>query len=460
MAVKLVRNIRTSERNGNPRVFLEPHVLEQAGFEVGEGVQYTFVQEALVIQRAEGSKTKVSKRKRKHWPEHRPLIDHTNKELGKVLRVRERVDILVSEGQLVIRRERSFDLCVFENRLLEGTNLKKLRLGSFPSGAGAATGALMDTGFYEPVFGLDMWDQAIETYNHNFTDGFTYWGDLRNIHPDYLPHCDVAWLSPECKAFSGLGKLNSVSEGLGPHFARVVLNSGAKAIMIEQVPSYFKSTSFQHLKQLLRPIFPYWEEVVLDAWDFGSVAGRKRGYAVAFQEETSFAFPEPPKIPNHKRATINQVIGKDWETGDWRTIENSTMEGILNKTGNNNFTPDKNPVLVDLNTKRISCIVGAYRRYQVTSSYLRNPDDPNLWRPFRSDELSRFLSLPGWFEFPEFISESTRTQLIGQSIDGEVVRSIGIEVATALMESQIKKQVKAKNNPYRIRNNQLEFRLA
>ncbi|MFT9494376.1 MULTISPECIES: DNA cytosine methyltransferase [Bacillota] len=446
--IKLIRNLRTSiNKYGNPRIFLEPVVLEAAHFEVGESISYTLTKTELIIRKAEDTNYKVAKRKRPSWPKHRPLIDYSNSDLSVVFQAREKIDILVSESIIIIRKEKSFDLCVIgQPRLGLGKDLKKLTVASFPSGAGIATAALEDTGFFESKMGADVWDIAIEAYMHNFRQGSSYLGDIRGLNPSYVPSVDVAWLSPPCVEYSSLGRLSGgVLEGLGPHFARLVLAANPKAIIIEQVPSYFHSRSFEQLKGMLSPLFPTWHVSTLDAYDFGSVAGRKRGYAVSFAEAEEFFFPAKPRLPEHRRATVGEIIGPEWEEGNWRPIKGTTMEHLLNKSGNNNFSADKNRTLVSFNDKRISCIIANYSKINVTSSHLRHPENPDLWRLFRSDELARFLDVPERFTFPDFISESQRTRLLGQSVAANVVRAIGIEVAYTLLKQKVKKMAKQRD---------------
>lgn len=458
--VKMIRNLRTSSNKyGNPRIFLEPAVLEVGNFEVGESNAYTYLKDALVIKKEEESDYKVSKRKRPSWEKHRPLIDYSNGDLVMLFSLKEKIDILVSDSVIVIRKERSFDLCIIGQPRLSGSEtLQKLTLASYPSGAGIATAALEATGYFESKMGADVWDLAIESYNHNFKNGSAYLGDLRSLHPSYVPSVDCVWLSPPCVEFSGLGGLNGgVTEGLGPHFARLILASSPKAIIIEQVVSYFSSRSFQHLKGLLAQLFPYWNVTMIDSYDMGAVSGRKRGFAVAIADGGDFQFPTLPNIPEHRRVTVGQVIGKQWEEGDWRAIKGTTMEHLLSKKGNNNFTADKNRTLVTLEDKKISCVIANYSKINVTSSYLRHPDNPELWRLFRSDELARFLDIPEDFTFPEFISENQRTRLIGQSVAGNVVQAIGIEVAYSLMKQRVQKSVDGQmNTPLeQNKNNQL-----
>lgn len=430
-AIKLIRHLRTGHHRGNTRIWIEPVVLEAAGFSVGAGIRLVIHKDSVLVVRSEDSNKIISKRKRPSWPNPRPIFDSCNREITMVFRQGENIDILVSDGMLVIRREYSFGLYVSDKPMLQGTELKKLRLNSFPSGAGLATASLVDTGLFEPVGALDMWPAAVETYLHNFDKGTVFLGDIKKIHPDYIAPADVCWLSPSCTDYSTLGnQFKGVTEGHGPHYARLVQASGAFAVIIEQVPQYFKSTSYMHLKRLLGSLYPYVYETTINAYDMGSVASRRRGYAVLFREKTDFRWPVIPNIPEHRRPTVQQIIGKDWMEGRWRNIEGTVMEGLLRKTGNNNFSAERNRTLVELNSTKISAFPFSYGKVQSTSSYLRYGD---RWRPFRPDEMMQLMNLPEWFRFPEFIGEGEQTKLIGQSVDGAVVKAIGIEVAVSVM---------------------------
>lgn len=59
-------------------------------------------------------------------------------------------------------------------------------------------------------------------------------------------------------------------------------------------------------------------------------------------------------------------------------------------------------------------------------------------RPFRSDELASFLNIPDFYQFPEWMGEADRVKLLGQGIDGTVVKAIGIETAVAYMGNRIR----------------------
>jgi site-specific DNA-cytosine methylase len=208
---------------------------------------------------------------------------------------------------------------------------------------------------------------------------------------------------------------------------------------MEQVPSFYRSRSYRQLRELLAAGgFKNFYETVIDAHPFGSIPSRVRGYAVAFKKNIDFTWPEAPRIPVRFRPTVGQVIGPDWESkGEFKPIDGSYIEQLQNRSGErNNFTAEHNRTLVGLQDTRMAAVLKSYSRTNSTSSYLIHPDGKN-WRKFLASELSRFMHIPSWFEFPEWMSENQRTQLIGQSVDGGVVRAIGVEVAVSLMKADI-----------------------
>ncbi|MCU6793328.1 DNA cytosine methyltransferase [Paenibacillus sp. WQ 127069] len=441
--VSFIRNVGTSVKANKTWLFFESLVLEAANLKPGDRIEMTVVMDkrALVFKKSDIGDHVVSRRKRAGQTKERPLMDRCNEQISVVIRQRKRIDILVADGILIVREEQSFDFCVFDRPALQGSDLKKFRLMSLPSGAGLATKALESTGFFEPVFGGDILSEAVETYKFNFPDGASYWGDLRKLHPDYLEPVDAVWLSPSCTKYSllvGQGSAGGFLEGMGPFYANLVLASQAKIVLIEEIIPYFGSRSYEHLKMLLQHSFPYITQMNLNAFDFGSPAGRNRGYVVMSQSPLeNFKWPEP-KIPDHRRPTIEQTIGKDWENrAPFRETRGTVMEGLLNKSGNNNFKADKNYTLVKPNDTRMAALVASYSKIQVTSSYLLHPDHPNLWRPFTSWEASRILDIPDDFGFPESISETKRMYMIGNGVDCRVAKAIGIEAAYHLMMSRL-----------------------
>ncbi|WP_240416549.1 DNA cytosine methyltransferase [Paenibacillus periandrae] len=463
--IKMVRNIKTSEKDGHTRLIFECGLLEEAGFSVADRVHIRIEKTKVIVTKTEDEEADgiISRRMRTGWPEPRPFFDRANRDISKVLRARERIDILIKDGEIVVTQEQlTYDVSfITEDTPLRGDKLSKIRLFSLPSGPGLATSALVHgTGLFESVGGLDIDPLAIDTFRFNNRSGVTLWGDMKFISPAWISASDVCWLSPVCTEFTLIGKrsLGAIS-GLGPHYARLVWSMGCQAIVIEQVPLYYQSRSYRQLRSLLTAAgFSYWYESKLNSADFGAVCSRPRGFAVATKEQTDFCWPEVPRIPERFRTTVGQVVGKEWETaGEWFKIEGSPIEKIFTKKSeSNNFKTTH--TLVDLESTRMNAILSSYRRTNITSSYFRHPDGIH-YRYFTSDELLRFMNIPHEFEFPEHITETQRTQLIGQGVCGLLACAIGVELAVALMGSLARKKIMKKPVPAVMQNKtgQLEF---
>ncbi|WP_145949589.1 DNA cytosine methyltransferase [Paenibacillus sp. Y412MC10] len=442
--IRMVRNLRTSEKDGHTRLIFEPSVLEEANFSISDRVHIRIEQSSIIVMKTEDEEADgiISRRMRSGWSAPRPFFDRANREISKVLRARERIDIIIKDGEIIVTQEQqTYDVFyIAEETQLRGDGLSKIRLFSLPSGSGMATSGLVHgTGLYDSVGGLDMDPFAIDTFRANFTSGVTIWGDMRFISPEWINPSDVCWLSPDCTEYSPIGarKIGSTS-GLGAHYARLVWATGAQALIIEQVPQYYSTRSYHQLRSLLTAAgFLHWHEAKFNSYDFGAVCSRPRGFAVATKEATDFRWPEVPNIPERFRPTVGQIVGQNWEDGDWIRIEGSPVEKILKKDsgGSNNFKSTY--TLVDQSSTRMNAILSSYRRTNVTSSYLQHPDG-KWYRFFSSDELLRFMNIPEEFFFPDHISETQRTQLVGQGVCGLIARAIGTELAVALMGSKIR----------------------
>lgn len=438
--IKMVRNLMTTAANGHTRLYFEPSVLESAGFSPGDSVSLRLEQDAVFLVRCENGEGVISRRQRAGWKAPRPYFDRKNPDITRVLRARQRIDMIVRDGEIQVRAMTSFSLVEISDTEFQSDHLKRLRCLSIPAGAGVATAALCQSGLYESTAGVDYWNAAIDTYKLNFPDSLSLFGDVRHIAPRWIPKADVAWLSAECIDFSPLG-LSGVDAvgGLGPHYTRLILASGARVVIMEQVPAYFRSRAYRQVQEILAAAgFGSFYEIAIDAHAFGSIPSRHRGYAVAFKGQVDFSWPDTPRIPDRFRSTVGQVIGPDWEErGEFKPIAGTYMEQLLARDGeHNNFTAKHNRTLVGLEDTKMAAILASYSRTNSTSSYLLHPDGKH-WRKFLASELAQFLHIPDWFEFPEWMSENMQTQLIGQSVDANVVRAIGVEVAVALMKADI-----------------------
>jgi DNA (cytosine-5)-methyltransferase 1 len=137
-------------------------------------------------------------------------------------------------------------------------NIKKeLSVIDFFCGAGGFSEGFRQQGF-KNILGIDNWQPAINTYNHNYKHSFKtkdildFYDNIEDIH--LLPNSDVILGSPPCVSFSSSNKSGKADKSLGlkltESFLRVVAvkkfqkNSVLKAWFMENVEN-----SKKHLKE-------------------------------------------------------------------------------------------------------------------------------------------------------------------------------------------------------------------
>jgi DNA (cytosine-5)-methyltransferase 1 len=136
-------------------------------------------------------------------------------------------------------------------------NIKKeLSVVDFFCGAGGFSEGFRQQGF-KNILGIDNWQPAINTYNHNYKHSFKtkdildFYDNIEDIHD--LPNSDVILGSPPCVSFSSSNKSGKADKSLGlkltESFLRVVTvkkfqkSSTLKAWFMENVEN-----SKKHLK--------------------------------------------------------------------------------------------------------------------------------------------------------------------------------------------------------------------
>jgi DNA (cytosine-5)-methyltransferase 1 len=137
-------------------------------------------------------------------------------------------------------------------------NIKEeLSVIDFFCGAGGFSEGFRQQGF-KTILGIDNWQPAINTYNHNYKHSFKtkdildFYDNIEDIH--LLPNSDVILGSPPCVSFSSSNKSGKADKSLGlkltGSFLRVVAvkkfqkNSVLKAWFMENVEN-----SKKHLKE-------------------------------------------------------------------------------------------------------------------------------------------------------------------------------------------------------------------
>ncbi len=208
----------------------------------------------------------------------------------------------------------------------------KLTVIDFFCGAGGFSEGFRQQG-YEILLGIDRWQPAINTFNHNFNKEFKtknildYASSINEI--EELPDSDIIIGSPPCVSFSNSNKSGKADKSLGVQltecFLRIVAvkkhkpNSKLKAWFMENVVNskkHLKSTyTFQELnlsdwarKYKIRPnkiaIELSDNSHVINSGDYGSIQIRKRLISGEIIKYGKFILPEATNKPAKKEGIL------------------------------------------------------------------------------------------------------------------------------------------------------------
>jgi DNA (cytosine-5)-methyltransferase 1 len=444
-----------SKKHEKPRLWIQSLACESAGFRPGADL-YVLVNEdvgTICIQNRPFSdepdvhEISVSSRMNRISGQHRPLVDTCGDRYSNVLCIQEKIEISVYRngdfGQVVVRPLR-FKL--FESEAFETPFDERIRLLSVCAGSGIGTAVFVDSAYYSATMEVEIEDDSAEVIKHNFPNSFLFNGDLRDCH--IIAKADVAFVSLDCCEHSVLGDFDQgyfTNLVLGTY--KILKSAEPKILFFENVPSFFQSTTYLDLQELLTNDYPFVVgPIQLESYDFGSIALRNRSYAVYFQDEIDFEFFRVPKPPIVRHKKLKEFLDPRSTVHVWKSVE-KWMESFNKKAEKNNAWADRSieKTFVDENALQLQCIPRRYRSHSASNSYVLN-DDRTEWRFLTVSELRRIFSIPSWFEWPVHIPLYRIYEQIGQSICGRVLRSFANEIASVFFrrfaKDNAKKRVK------------------
>jgi DNA (cytosine-5)-methyltransferase 1 len=166
----------------------------------------------------------------------------------------------------------------------------------------------VDTQYYTAVQEVEIEDDSAEVLKHNFPHSFLFNGDMRGCN--VVAKSDVAFISLDCSEFSVIG------DGDQRYFDNLVLwtykilkAAEPSVLFSENVPSFYNSTCYNDLKELLSPEFPFIiGPIQIDSYDFGSIAHRKRSYTVYLRNKEDFEHFREPKALSFRRFKLKHYL--------------------------------------------------------------------------------------------------------------------------------------------------------
>lgn len=437
LKLKKVYSVSKKGKPEKPRLFLQHLICEAAGFEP-KGEIYINIseeKEEIILQNFpfDGENdihtVHVSSRKSKLSQQERPLID-TAGERYSFLDINQKIEMNVfrkgKKGRVVIK---PLEYKLFENNTIPTPKDQRIRFLSVCAGAGVGTSILESTNYFSPIQEIELEDDSAEVLLHNFPNSMVFNGDLRDCMD--VAEVDMAFVTLPCSDHSNLGfQQAGIMNDLVIATSKIIQSSKAEVLFFENVSSFYKSAAWDSLKSLLQEDYPFWSQKEIEAWDFGSIALRKRTYAVAFKNEERFLHFQFPTPPQGRRRKLKDFLDRAHAIHEWKSVD-KWMESFNSREA----WKDRSLVrtFVDKNVEKISCVPARYTSHSASNSYVLS-DDKKFFRFLSLDEIKRILDIPESFTFTNNIQKIRKYEMLGQSLDGRVIKAIANRIAYTFMK--------------------------
>lgn len=201
--------------------------------------------------------------------------------------------------------------------------------------------------------GLDSWEDAIKTFNHNHKYSKGLCMDLSNIVPKDIKaelngkSVDIIIGGPPCQGFSiaGKRKVNDERNELYKNFVQFVDYYKPKAFLLENVPNILSMGKGTIKDFIVKDFSNLGYKVVyqiLTASDFGVPQNRRRAFFVGLKNGKTFEFPSAMVVA---KVTSKQAISDlpDWTVangGEYPLNANSEYQKLMRKNSKKLYNHD------------------------------------------------------------------------------------------------------------------------
>ena len=184
--------------------------------------------------------------------------------------------------------------------------MKKQTVIDLFCGCGGLSQGFIDAG-YEVILGIDQWNDAIKTFNHNHKKSTGIVADLYNESVETIStktgitKADIIIGGPPCQGFSIAGKrvIEDERNELYKSFVKFVDYYNPKAFLMENVPNILSMGKGIVKEKIIKDFEKIGYTVNTDkliASNYGVPQNRKRAFFIGFRNGHNFEFPKTDTI--------------------------------------------------------------------------------------------------------------------------------------------------------------------
>lgn len=331
--------------------------------------------------------------------------------------------------------------------------MAKLKVLELFSGIGGMHFALKETHLSaEVTAAIDINTVANTVYNYNFPKIKLLNKNISSLTSSFIDslEIDMILMSPPCQPYTRIGKKEDILDRRSDSLAHLIqiipeINQKFQFLLLENVRGFEVSEARAKLLESLKPSF-HIVEFMLNPLQFGIPNSRERYYLLARRKPFIFSSIETTLISDSsllREHTENFAIKNVLEFPDDSEEYNKYLVPIS--------TVIKRVMIMDIITKeslRSCCFTKAYGRFiEGTGSIYCPLDESKIktilekiaitssnekqelletlrLRFFTPKEISRLMCFPKDFKFPDRITNRQKYNLLGNSINVQVVSDL------------------------------------
>ena len=249
-----------------------------------------------------------------------------------------------------------------------------------------------------------------------------------------LPTVDILITGIPCSgaSISGKSKLRLATAEDHPQVGHLVVpylmlvNQFQPSIaVVECVVPYAQTVSAKLMRTMLRDMGYVTQEVVLNAYDFGSIEDRRRWFLVAATQGIEIDLSALTPVAT-SRPTLGQFL-TDVPDERYNSMPGLRAKEVRDRAAGKGFMMQ----LVNKDSTRIGTIGKDYMKNRSTEPKVQHADDPSLLRLLTPAEHAAIKGLP--LALIDGLSATSAHQLLGQGVDTRPVRALFRRIGEGLL---------------------------
>jgi len=332
------------------------------------------------------------------------------------------------------------------------------------AGCGGMTRGFVDSGYFEPIFAVEMDRDAAATYAANFGGDHVHAGRIEEVQN--FPRADVIIGGPPCQGFSPLNR-----DGVGPErralwreYLRALDEADATAFVMENVPELLASHEYRDFRRAAEARGYDVRGEVLNAADFGVPQRRRRAIVIGSRlgaapwPQQTHSSPDLPQLGTVPWRTFRDAVaglsirpsGRDWHNPRSPRPESVRRYKAVPRDGGSRFDMQRNLDRAGLSELVPACwrnkptgTTDVFGRlwwdrpaYTIRTEFYKPEKGrylhPSAHRPITVREAARCMSFPDDFVLPLDQSMTSIARQVGNAVPPLLAQRIAKSVGTHL----------------------------